>query len=309
MNIFQNILSDLVEKRLWPIAAILVAMLVAVPMTLAKPGEPTSTATVPPPVSDAAEGPELSLTRASTTGFARAPRVNDKRVDPFGARYDEAFGKALKAYLAAADDVIDDSLGGGTDVGGDTGGGGGGGGTTDPGVDPVVDPPKGEDPGTEDPEIEYEKDDLLTVLVTAGEAEPTEITDIRTLSPLPDTANPFLVYVAKTSDDKASFLVSADVTVTGDGTCAPSPTDCRTLTLGIGDTADFVLLNKDNAKVSVTVTDLETKKVAITGDDATEEAAQLESETRAVGAKALKSVIRDEEVLKSLAEQGVKLRH
>ncbi len=303
MNIFQNILSDLVEKKLWLPAAFLVAVLIAMPMTLSRPGPPTASVTVPPPVIDEDEGPELALTRAETTGFARAPRVNDKRLDPFGARYPKGFEAALAAYLATLDDVSDgvtptDVSSGGSDVIG----------TDDPGVTPV--PP--EDEPSDEPEkttpVDTERDDLLTVLISSGDSEPKEITDIRTLSPLPDTENPFLVYVGKADSDKVTFLVSADVTTSGDGVCAPSPTDCRTLTMGIGDTQDFVLLAQGNAKVSVTVTDLETKDVPVGGDVATEEAASLESEARAVGAKALKAVLSDDEIVLSLMENGVKLR-
>lgn len=311
MIILKNILADLVEKKLWLPAAFLVAALVAVPMTLARPGEPTATVIPAPPAVEEDEGPSLSLTRTATTGFGKAPRVNDKRLDPFGARYPKSLEKALQAYLRGTDDVIN----GCNCDSGDTSFGDGGGttiGGSDGGVTPV--PPDDTDPGTggdkppKTSPIETERDDLLTVLITSGSADPVELTDIRTLSPLPNTENPFLVYVGKADSDKVSFLVSADVTVSGDGVCAPSPTDCRTLTMGIGDTADFVLLNEANAKVSVTVTDLETKDVPVSGDVATQQAAQLEAETRAVGARALKAVLRDDVILESLIENGVKIR-
>ncbi|MDO9356810.1 MAG: hypothetical protein Q7T55_24140 [Solirubrobacteraceae bacterium] len=311
MNIFQNILSDLVEKKLWPIAVGLIVVLVALPMTLSKPGESTATAVVPPPKVEEDLGPQLSLTRAANTGFARAPRVNDKRLDPFGSGLSKGQEAALVKMLKDANKVIDSATAGaGSDITTTSTGGGG----TDGGVTPVVTDDPGDGGTTEPtpkptPKPETEQDDLLTVLFTEAEKEPKEIEDVRTLSPLPDTENPFLVYVGKTSDGKVSFLVSADAQVTGDGVCSPSPTDCRTLVMKVGDTADFVLLNKENAKVSVTVTDLETKRVLVGGDEATEEAAQLEAETRAIGAKALKTVLTDDIVLGDLVTRGVKIRH
>ena len=303
MSFLKNILADLREKPLLGgLALILVALLVGVPMTLAKPGEPTAVATVPAPHSDDDTGPELALTRASTTGFARPPRVNDKRLDPFGVRGEAPASKDVKTLQNAIEDVISAAV---------DGGGGGGGGVTPVVTDPGPSDPPADDPAPTTPKVEYEQDDLLTILITSGTEEPKEITDIRTLSPLPDADNPFLVYVGKASGDNASFLVSADVSVTGDGTCTPTPQDCRTLTMGIGDTNDFRILTGENAgkTISVTVTDMETKKVPITGDDATEEAAQLESETRAVGAKAVKSVLKDPDVVESLIAQKVKIRH
>ena len=49
MGFLRNVVSDLVEKRLWPVALLLVAAIAAVPMLLggADP-EPAATAALPP---------------------------------------------------------------------------------------------------------------------------------------------------------------------------------------------------------------------------------------------------------------------
>lgn len=301
MNIVKDIVQDLKETKLWTVALGLVVLIVVFPMMLAKPGDPPAGPAMPTAGVTGNEGPTLALTRASKTGFDRPPKVNDQRLDPFADRGFSALEKAAKSLGADADAVIS----------GDDGTGAGGGsndpGTADPGPEP--DGPKTPEPDT-DPKVETEQDDVLSVLVTEGDEEPKELADLRTLSPLPDPENPFLVYVGKATGNSATFLVSSDVVVasTSDGKCDPSPQDCRTLTMAIGDTAEFTLLLDNNRKISVTVIDLETKEVPVGGDEETDAAASLEAEARVAGAKALKSVLDDETVVRSLMRQKVKIR-
>lgn len=304
MNVLKDIWTDLVEMKLWPIAALLVVGLLAIPMVV-KPGESTTPAAQTPVTVTEDGGPQLALTRAATTGFARAPHVNDERLDPFATR-----GRSAALKEAA------DKLGDGADSVIDKGGSGGGdypGGNKDP-------EPNSPEPNTEPP-VETEADDLLSILVTnADDSEPTQVNDIRTLSPLVDPEDPYLVYVGKTSGNDATFLVSADVTVSGDGACAPTPADCRTLTLGIGQTAEFTWVGiTPTKKQTVTVLDIETKQVPVNGaaadgsdsasdSDLPDEAVQARL-LREAGAKALKSVLADDTVVAELARRKVKIRH
>lgn len=304
MSIFKDIWSDLVEKKLWPVALLIVAFIVAAPMVLGKASD-TSTPVETPTGVTADEGPQLALTRASTTGFARPPRVNDDRLDPFGMR---GRSKELQITADSIKDAIDDIT--------DSGGGGGGGGSDTP-ADPE---PNSPEPDTE-PDVKTEADDLLSILVTTpGDSEPAQINDIRTLSPLVDPEDPFLVYVGKTSGNDATFLVSSDVTVSGDGSCSPTPADCRTLTLGIGQTAEFTYVADTSKKISVTVLDIETKQVVIdptaadgSASDAVSDeeavAARLDAAKRKAGAKALESVLSDDDVIAELTRRKVKIRH
>lgn len=306
MKLINDIFSDLVEKKLWLPAALLIIAIVAVPMQLAKPGDPPPAPAVPSASITEDSGPALALTRASKTGFERAPRVNKAQLDPFGERTDTqamaAYKQVKKQILDALKDVMGGS-GSGSDGGsiGDTGGGGG---------DGVV-PQAPEDPSTDEKPSEDAKpevDDLLSVLVTVGEGTPTQLDEVRTLSPLPDATNPFLVYTGKNSSGAAVFIVSADVQPTGEGQCEPSPDDCQTLTLAEGQTEDFKILTGGSGTVSITVIGIETKEVTTTGTGA--RAARLEAKGRRLGAKVVRnSVIDNPLILKSLADQKVKIRH
>ncbi|MBO9534192.1 MAG: hypothetical protein J7513_14570 [Solirubrobacteraceae bacterium] len=289
------IISDLVEKKLWPLALFLVVCAVGAPMMLSRPGEPPVAEAVPQVDAGADEGPQLALSRTTTTGFARAPRVNKKALDPFGDRTEAK----TDAIVKQVQDSIKNALGG-IDTAGSapvtTPGT-----SEDPGITPVK-PGSSDEPKDTTPKTET--DDVLSVLITVGTSEPTQLDDVRTLSPLPDAENPFLVYVGKTSSGGASFLVSADVVPTGDGVCDPSPTDCRTLTMKSGDTESFKLV--DGSTVEVTMIGVDTKKVPVTGTAA--KAARLEAKAREVGIAALKSVLDDKQVMYSLGRHKVKYR-
>lgn len=286
MSTLKNIWSDLLEKKLWPVAGILVVLIVVVPMQLSSPGEAPVAAA--PPVTDTGndDAQLLTLTRAMKTGFDAAPRVNDKRTDPFAPRdsmTDDEIKKAAETIATA----IDSSIGGG--------GGGGDIGVippSDPGLPPV-------DPEPKPPKVKTVEDDLLSILVQEGNNEPTEIKDIRTLSPLPEADNPFLIYVGPTSQQEAIFMVAADVKVEGEGKCNPTPSDCQTLTLGVGQTADFTLALDNNRTISITMLGIERAKVKEGGE---------EDGTRAriVGAKAAKRMLADDDVVTSLVRSGVK---
>ncbi len=145
------------------------------------------------------------------------------------------------------------------------------------------------------------------MLVTVGDASPTQLDEVRTLSPLPDASNPFLVYTGKNSAGAAVFLVSADVQPSGEGQCDPSPENCITLTLAEGQTEDFKMLTGGTGTVSITVIGIETKEVTTTGTAA--RAARLEAESRQLGAKVVaKGIKTNPFLLKSLVDQKVEFR-
>lgn len=313
MNTLKLIYADLIEKKLWPVVLLLVALMVGVPYYLADPGETTATPVVAPATEPTDEGPQLALTNASTTGFARPPHVNDERLDPFASREGS---KAAKAAADAVNDATDSILGGDSGSGGGSGGGG-----SSPAPGPK-DAPAPTSPVDADPDVQTERDDVLAILVSLpGEpdTEPQQVENIRTLTPLVDMEDPFLVYVGKTASGAANFLVSSDVTVGGDGSCAPSLTDCRTLTLAEGETADFVYVKDPAKKVSITVLEVETKDVPIlkdvadgAGEDVSDPEAELAAKQlalRRAGASALKSVVGDESIMAELARRKVVLRH
>ena len=63
-------------------------------------------------------------------------------------------------------------------------------------------------------------------------------TGLEPLRALPSEDNPAVIYLGSSDDRReATFLVSAELEVQGDGTCRPSRNECTTLLLEAGDTA------------------------------------------------------------------------
>ena len=283
----KNIWRDMIDKRLWPVAAVLVLMIVAVPMVLGKPG-PAPVATAPAVPAPIDHGPELALESSTTTGFIKAPRVSTASIDPFGARKSKkvAFVKTSTGKLAVVS----------------TGGTPSGGASSGPTPVPQTQTPK---PAT--PKVtKTESDDVISVLLGLEGTSPQTLSDLRTLTPLPDADNPFLVFEGVTSEGNASFLVSADVTATGDGTCSPSPAECDTLTMKEGDTETFTLTTNSDQKYDMSLTSIGKKNFPVTGAGSRVHSARLTAKARAIGARAVTHALRNPSVANELFKSGVR---
>jgi hypothetical protein len=221
MSFVRNLVADLVEKKLWPLAIVLVVALVAVPVMLGggSPAPSPSAATGASPRSTTSQpggGAQVSL---DTSATARRDRKGAVR-DPFKQQH------APKACDPACSTVT--TPGASSATGGTAAPSGGG---TTPTTPSTGDTPK----PAPDPLDSYR------VTLRFGEAgKQRTLRNIARLSPLPSTDSPFFIYLGVLSDGKtAVFMVSSDVTATGDGTCRPRKTDCQTIEVKAGDTEFF----------------------------------------------------------------------
>jgi VCBS repeat-containing protein len=114
------------------------------------------------------------------------------------------------------------------------------------------------------------------------------------------------VFEGVTSDNMASFLVSADVTADGDGTCAPSATECDTLTLGTGQSETFTLTLQGGKKVDMSITAIGKKDFPVSGSGSRVESVRLQNKARAIGARAVKDAIQNPIVANALFKSGVR---
>ena len=231
MSFLRNLLADLVEKRLWPVAAALVMALVAVPVLLGGGGS----ASTPAPVAGLATpggAPGASVGRAQValeTDAAGADHAGKSR-DPFvqhKVAKTATTGALVGADLsskAATGDVPQVST---TLPSAGTGTGGASPGTGSTGTGDTKTPAK---PGPKaDPSL-YRVD-----LSFGPTGKQKSYSDLERLAPLPDADNPFLVFLGVLDDGKtAVFLVSSDATANGDGVCKPDPTSCETIEMKAG---------------------------------------------------------------------------
>ena len=236
MTLLRTLFADLVARRLWPVAAVLVAATIAVPVIVVGGAEeaepplpaPATAAGVTPAVSLGAEQPrgghgpigrnpfeqrEAATSAAATTTAPVVPTA--------------AAGAGAGAGAAAAAPVLSGT--GGTPLNG----------LDDIGVVPV-------DGGSSDPSSTSDRapaDDKVSYAVDLRIGRDGDLRirrDVARLSPLPSQEDPFFVFLGVAADgETALFLVSSDATATGDGTCRPTPEACERVEMKAGQTEFF----------------------------------------------------------------------
>jgi hypothetical protein len=222
MNVIAVPFRQLVERRLWPLAVLLLAALVAVPVLLAK--SPPQEAPVASAVADAGQAATQPVVSLQTTDGA-THKVLGSRKDPFRpavkahkvkAQSAQAPAPAAQAPASGGSSAPGVSAGGGTPV------------VVTPGVVTTPSGPK--------------TFPLYSVTVRFGATSDSTLArrTVPRLKALPSDDSPALIYLGLMSDHRtAVFLVDAGVKVEGDGHCDPSPTNCQTLHMHQGD-VEFV---------------------------------------------------------------------
>jgi hypothetical protein len=240
MSFLNNVLRDLVEKRLWPIALGLVAVLVAVPLTLGSGG---SSSSKPAPAAPAAGTTASAVhTGEAVVAVKDAPPALRRRPGPLRDPFVQP--KALdKATDAQAPSAGTQASGTGSSSGASTSAGGSTTpfGATTPSGSTVTTPGK---PKADTP--------VFQVSLRFGRAtgKLKQLDDVTRLTPLPSIERPFFVYLGVLDDHKtAVFLVDGTATPTGDGTCKPSKAECATIHMKAGDTEFFDLVDAGGSPV------------------------------------------------------------
>jgi hypothetical protein len=263
MNVFLlDLWHDLREKRLWPVAVVLVLGLIAVPVLLAKPAEAPGPAPVVSAKADAAKREQLAALakvklgeeeagKGSTLGvfdpanpFSPPKGAMKKKDSDTGSGSGGGGADKSGGTTASGDKTDDGSTTGGTTGGGtspDTGGTGGtpdtGGGTTTTTV------------------YKYVVDVTLTVNGRRRHIEGLEKLDM-----LPNDSSPLLIFMgvtAKGSD--AVFLVDSTLEAAGEGRCKPSESECAFAYIGAG--AEYVFTEEDGDTYEIQIEEIRKVKV------------------------------------------------
>lgn len=247
---------DLREKRLWPVALVLLAGLVAVPVLLAKPvedpGQPpalNSTAAV----EEKDEGGRLAQVELDESEAANAGSTLGV-FDP-----SDPFKPPKKVREAAKKDPGAGSQAGpGDQATGDAGSGSGSspsaGGTSDDGFAIILPPPTGGGPtppsgGGEPVPVAYKY--VVDVTFTAN-GRTRRIKGMEKHDMLPSQASPLLISMGVTEDGgNAVFLVDATLEGAGEGRCTPSGRECERAYIGPGSEHVFTQDDGDTYTVRV----------------------------------------------------------
>jgi hypothetical protein len=235
MSFLKNVLHDLIEKRLWPVAIALVAALVAVPIVLG--GSSSSTGSPAADVAavtasnglanhrDVARGKVISLEEQAAGKVERTGKVRDPFVQHHQPKKvkvvvvkttSTAPATGAQGGSSAPSDNTDDF------------------GSTTPVAPTVPAAPK---------KPESTSADTYRVKLSFGEVGAMKSYDnVARLTPLPSSDNPFFVFLGLADDQKSAiFLINADAVPNGDGSCKPSHDDCQQIVLRAGDTEFFDL--------------------------------------------------------------------
>jgi hypothetical protein len=235
MNPLENVWSSLVQRRLLPVAILLVAALAAIPFVLAKDPEPVAPAPATPSADKSLTADSLSEPVVALAGDGSTPkqrrRVLGASKNPF---------EPAPEPKATATPTPDSASGGGAPVG-DTGGATGGkpADTGTPAAPPATGGPVTA-PGTPvapaEPKPTYEMYSL-TVRFGGSDSDALERMNVPRLQALPSADDPVLVYLGPGKGGKtAIFMVDEGVVAQGDAVCKPSPANCETLHMRPGDT-------------------------------------------------------------------------
>jgi hypothetical protein len=225
MNPVRNILNDLVDRRLWPVALALVAALVAVPVMLGGGSKPSGSAAsdpiaAAPSTTDAVQ----AAISVSTPSTARQNRPGAVR-NPFVQHKVKSLPDTATSVQAAPAVPSPSTYTPSFPVSG---------GTPNYSVTPIV-------PGSGGGKRDAAPENVWRVNLRFGDAGNQKVRhDVPRLTPLPSTTDPFFIFLGVLSDHKtAVFLISSDATATGDGTCKPDPDQCDTIEMKAGDTEFF----------------------------------------------------------------------
>jgi hypothetical protein len=228
MSVLNDTWAYLVQRKLWPLAVLLIAALVAVPMMLAKDPEPAAAPVADTKTSQSQLATEPIVALAGPGDRAERRRVLGSRKNPFKLAVLPKKAKVPKVTDPAA---ATDPASGGTPVSNGTAPG--------VGVTPIT-------PGDTTPKKVYERFELTVRFGTSSETGELPKGDLKRLEALPSAEEPVLVYLGVLGDKKtAVFLVDAGVVAQGDGKCMPSRTSCETIHLKAGETEFIDVAGED----------------------------------------------------------------
>jgi hypothetical protein len=241
MTAVTNTWRQLVRRRLWPVALLLLAALAAVPFVLASEPEPPPPADPLPALSKGDELAEPVVAKVAAEDRTRRRRVLGVRKDPFRPATPKKAKKAKSTVKQPKPSSGHQKPSTTESTPSPSTGGGGG----------FVDPA----PSTTTPAPPKPHFPAGSLLLRFGNATSDVLPGglVRKLEPLPPDGSeePLLVYLGLTkSKKKAKFLVDAALTPTGDGTCKPHPSSCETIELAAGETEFFDVIDSETGEPS-----------------------------------------------------------
>jgi hypothetical protein len=230
MTVINDTWRFLVQRKLWPVAILLVAAAAAVPFLLGKePAAPAAPAAASVKSEDSTLASEPIVALASEGDRSGRRRVLGSPKDPFKPNATPTPTPTPEAVSSPSGGA--DTTGGAVGTPGAPVAPGSTGAPVSPGFTSPVTPVT--------PKKTYELFEL-TVRFGASEDGRQPRQDVKRLEALPSSDEPVLIYLGVLKDKKtAVFMVDSGVVAQGDGTCKPSRNTCETIHLKEGETEFF----------------------------------------------------------------------
>jgi hypothetical protein len=235
MSFFQAILTDLREKRLWPVAVALLVAIVAVPVVLAKSSSP-------PPVNPAttpSTGGQPALPAITVdTGTTKYALTGLSSRDPFTQQASASSSSSGSGTSTTATGTTTGSSGstgstGGAGTSGSTSGGSGTSTTTTTTTTTTSSTTTAPAP----PGLTATEAYHVAFSITNSAGGVDAIDPLERLSIIPSAQQPLLVELGVLQGgNDVLFVVQPGTIVTGPGTCMPGPIDCQVLSLAANQT-------------------------------------------------------------------------
>jgi hypothetical protein len=267
-NFLSDLWHDLREKRLWPVAVVLLVGIVAVPVVLSKSAETPAPA---PAATEARTAPEPRDLKALTTvKLDTSDAGAGSSLDTFDPSNPFRPPRAvLKGSAEASADGTQSGPGSTDGTGTDPTGSTGGGGTTSVPDDTSTGDTDGDTGGgdtgggdTGDGDTPTKTTQFVYVIDVTFEANgrTRKIKAMDRLDMLPNADSPLLLFLGVASDGgNAVFLVDSTLDAAGEGSCKPSGDDCAFLHLGAGSEHQFT--NDEGDSYSLRVDEIRRVKV------------------------------------------------
>jgi hypothetical protein len=241
MSVPRNMLKELLERKLWPIALVLVIALVAVPVLLTKkaPTDIVTPPTGPLPYSSGTTLPAISVqTSPGSSNLAGKGR------NPFTPQH-VATTSTITTTIPTITTPTTGASTGTTSVGsgGSSTGSGSSGATVAPATTPTVSTTPTKPAPTTPPKpapttLTATQSYHVSLALTEANGNLNTIDPLERLSILPNKQQPMLIDLGVLQGGKSMlFVVEPGTVVSGAGTCTPGPIDCEILTLKPGQTA------------------------------------------------------------------------
>ena len=244
MNPLRNLVRDLIERQLWPVALLLGVAAVAVPVYLGRSSDEGDAVDTPLPGATAQADVKASKAAVSLDESAdESDGVGNVR-NPFKQKH------VPKAEPADAGSSDTGSNGGAAS---DTSGSSGSTPSSDPGSTDGSGPGDTGSGGTTPPATTDDatpKADVTRVTLHLGKLGDLKTSkDVARLSPLPSAANPLFVFTGVLKDGKTAVLLPSSTVQIGeesDVSCKPSNKSCEKLELKQDDIVFFKLAGDDH---------------------------------------------------------------